>query len=276
MIILKKNTGRLGNAIFRLFAIIIFCTAYNDTNPTILNYNEANYREPIVINDVYFNNFLDVFIKNKQVYMLDTNSVLLFDGYYQHDQIYVSNKQKIVDFIRSRPDLILETDRKEKYLATNIIDFDLPLSKHHDIVVHLRLEDFIDISLVMNPDTIKIILEDLGREFPEETIAVVVNNPTTELERKYICYLTKNLAKFKIVSNDVITDFTIMRKAKILVCSCSTLSWAASLLSDTLERVYVPDLKTRSIHETFSKPIANTVNYKFEKCTREELIKIVG
>lgn len=278
MIILMKKLGRLGNAIFRLFAVITFCITY-DMNSIIINYeddDENEYKPTVIIDDIYFNNVLDVFIKKRKVPVLDKNSVIIFKGYFQHDQIYLSNKEKIKNFIRTHPYLILETDHSDKYRAIDIIDFELPLSKQHcNIVLHLRLEDFIDISWVMHPDTVKRILEELVCEYPENTITIVINKPTTELEQKYISYLTQNITNFKIESNDVITDFTIMRKAKILVCSCSTLSWAASMLSETLEKVYFPNLKKKFIWETITAPIANTVKYDYHECTREELITIL-
>jgi hypothetical protein len=62
-----------------------------------------------------------------------------------------------------------------------------------------------------------------------------------------------------------------MKNAKILICSCSTLSWAAAFLSDTIKLVYFPDYKINRTHETFKKPIDNTILYPFTKCSQSEL-----
>jgi hypothetical protein len=141
----------------------------------------------------------------------------------------------------------------------------------------LRLEDFIEISHVINPISIKKIIDSLVLEYPNETICFVLNTPKTEIERKYINYLTENLNNYKIESNDVMTDFTIMRNAKTLVCSCSTLSWAASFLSNVLEKIYMPNYNNPDrIHETFKYPISNTVLYDFEKCSKENLLEILN
>ena len=68
-----------------------------------------------------------------------------------------------------------------------------------------------------------------------------------------------------------------MRNAKILVCSCSTLSWAASFLSNVVEKVYIPNYNNHDrIHETFKYPISNTVLYDFEKCSKENLLEILN
>ena len=129
----------------------------------------------------------------------------------------------------------------------------------------------------MNPLSVKKIIDNLVSEYPNETICFVLNSPKTEIENKYINFLTKNLSNYKIESNDVITDFTIMRNAKTLICSCSTLSWAASFLSETVEKVYMPNYNNPDrIHETFKQPISNTVLYDFEKCSREKLLEIIS
>ena len=129
----------------------------------------------------------------------------------------------------------------------------------------------------MNPLSVKKIIDNLVSEYPNETICFVLNSPKTEIENKYINFLTKNLSNYKIESNDVITDFTIMRNAKTLICSCSTLSWAASFLSETVEKVYMPNYNNPDrIHETFKQPISNTVLYDFENCSKENLLEILN
>ena len=271
MIITNHNKGRLGNSIFRFFANIIFCIVY-DINSKIVN-NNIQYKSNIIIDDTYFINFSNNILNKSLIRNIDKNAVLQFDGYFQHDKIYTLFKQQIVKFIKNHPEIILSTDKNENYKAIDLVNFNI--SKQYNIVVHLRLEDFIEISHVINPISIKKIIDSLVSEYPNETICFVLNTPKTEIERKYINYLTENLSNYKIESNDVITDFTIMRNAKILICSCSTLSWAASFLSNVLEKLYMPNYNNSDrIHETFKYPISNTVLYDFEKCSNENLLEI--
>jgi hypothetical protein len=273
MIITNNNGGRLGNSIFRLFANIIFCIIY-DINSKIVN--NSNCRPNIVINDKSFINFSNNIINKRLIKNINKNSTLLFDGYFQHDTIYILFKPQIINFIKNHPEIILTTDRNEKYKAIDLVNINIS-NKKYNIVVHLRLEDFIEISHVMNPLSVKKIIDNLVSEYPNETICFVLNSPKTEIENKYINFLTKNLSNYKIESNDVITDFTIMRNAKTLICSCSTLSWAASFLSETVEKVYMPNYNNPDrIHETFKQPISNTVLYDFEKCSREKLLEIIS
>jgi hypothetical protein len=274
MIITNHNKGRLGNSIFRFFANIIFCIVY-DINSTIVD--NIKYQPNIIINDTYFINFSNNILNKKLIQNIDKNDVLYFDGYFQHDKIYTLFKSQIVDFIKKHPEIILTTDRNEKYKAIDLINFDIISNKKYNIVIHLRLEDFIEISHVINPISIKKIIDSLVSEYPNETICFVLNTPKTEIERKYINYLTENLSSYKIESNDVMTDFTIMRNAKTIVCSCSTLSWAASFLSNVVEKVYIPNYNNPDrIHETFKYPISNTLLYDFEKCSMENLLQMLG
>ena len=270
MLIYNNNQGRLGNSIFRFFANIIFCIVY-DINSQI--FNNSNCRPSIVINDASFINFSNNIINKRLIQKLNKNETILFDGYFQHDKIYTIFKNQIINFIKTRPEIILSTDKNENYKSIDLVNFNI--SKQYNIVVHLRLEDFIEISHVINPNSLKKILYEIRNDYVDEEICLVLNKPTTELERKYIDYIIKDLNNIKIESNDVITDFTIMRKSKILVCSCSTLSWAASFLSETVEKVYMPNYNNPDrIHETFKQPIPNTVLYDFEKCSKEKLSEI--
>jgi len=272
MLIYNNHKGRLGNSIFRLFANIVFCIVY-DMDSTITN---NNYCSPnIIINDLYFINFANDILNNRPIKSINKTSTLLFDGYFQHDHIYRFFKPQIIEYIKKNPEIILTTDRNDIYNAIDLVNFEN--YNKYNIVIHLRLEDFIALSHVINPNVIKIIIDEIVLNYPNETICFVLNSPKSDIEEKYINYLTKNLKNYKIESNDVITDFAIMRNSKILVCSCSTLSWAASFLSNTLEKVYFPNYKNPDrIHETFKQPILNTTLYEFDRCSKEKLIDILG
>jgi GR25 family glycosyltransferase involved in LPS biosynthesis len=65
-------------------------------------------------------------------------------------------------------------------------------------------------------------------------------------------------------TNDVLTDFNIMKQATTLICSMSTLSWAAAYLSTKNQVCYMPDYNFYgSGHENifFHRPTANTILY---------------
>jgi len=266
MILYNHNKGRLGNSLFRLFANIVFAYVYK-TNAQINNFIGSSN---ICISDNYFIIWMNNVLNNNVIDNLNINSSFLFDGFYQHDKIYVKYKNEIINFITNNPNLIIKTDREDSYKVIDFINYSIP--QKYNVVVHLRLEDFILISQVINPNCIKNIIDELILDYPNEKICFVLNKPKTELEIKYIQFFTNKYSNIVIESNDVVTDYTIMKNAKVLVCSCSTLSWAASLLSNTLEKVYIPNYnQVNGSHQTFKKPIENTILYEIQTCNINEL-----
>ena len=263
MYIFNSVAGRLGNAIFRYFASIVFSLIYNG----IIS-NGYGYENSITINDNDFiilsNNILDNNIQNIQ--NIDRNKNYNFRGYFQHDLIYRKFKNQIIHYIKNNPVVDLVTDHNEIYKSIDLIECPYTFQQY-DIVVHLRLEDFVTSLSLIHPKSLKNVLEKI--DFTNKTKCFVVKKPTTQIEEKYIDYFKE--FEMIIESNDPITDFHIMKNAKILVCSCSTLSWCASFLSETIETCYFPNYNNPDrIWETFKKPIDNTILYDFEKCPNLE------
>ena len=264
MIIKNFNLGRLGNSIFRSLANIVFFIIYD--NDGIISNENINFN--IHMNDVTFLEWSNNILSDNIPY-IDKNSIIYFDGYYQHDKIYLKYKKQIIEYIKNHNEFELITDRNEKYKFIDLINYKNRL--YYDIVVHLRLEDFIQIGFAINPLSIKKVIDQIIFDEKSDKICFVINQPKTELENKYLKYLLLNYNNCIIESNDVLTDFHIMKNAKILVCSCSTLSWTASLFSVTLKKVYIPDYNHNRIHETFKNPINNTILYKYEQCNFNSL-----
>jgi FkbM family methyltransferase len=270
MIIFNDNKGRLGNSLFRLFANIVFLTIYKQDAPI---YNYIN-RNSLCVNDNDFIAWMNNVLSGTTPKLVNPNANYLFDGYYQHDAIFVKFKKEIVEYIIKHQNLIIRTDKNDSYRIIDFINY--PIQKQYNIVVHLRLEDFITISQVIDPNCIQVVIDEIASLYSNEQICIVVNKSTTDVESKYIDFLKKRNSNITVESNDVITDFTIMKNAKVLVCSCSTLSWAASLLSTTLQKVYIPDyVQVNGSHQTFKNPIQNTSLYNIRTCTFDELTQIL-
>jgi len=271
MLIYNKNRGRLGNSIFRLFSNIIF-SIVNDVDAQIFCDTTDIYS--YIVDDTYFINFMNVILNDLKPTKIDANAKLLFDGYYQHDRVYVKYKEQIIDYIKTHQDIIIKTDRNDAYKIGNLLD--CKIEKKYRVVIHLRLEDFIEISQAINPNSIKNVIDKIINEFRDEPICFVLNKPQTDLEIRYINFLKNIYSNIIFESNDVITDFIIMRQSNILVCSCSTLSWTAVILSKTIEKVYMPDYKNiNGFHQTCKYPHPNTELYSCETCSQEELCNIL-
>ena len=260
MSVYDVEKGRLGNAIFRYLASSVFAIVYDLERQTGGNYT---------IDDATFFTWKTAILNGTPIEVDRRRYV--FDGYYQHDDIFIKYKPELIDYIRRHPDHVLKSngDPNLVLLINNdsvsyrAIDILHASSVKYDIVLHLRLEDFIYYDMVMNPNCIVPILN----QYQDKQICIVVNQIKTDMEKKYIQFFQD---KYNIIveSNDVITDYHIMQNAKILICSCSTLSWCASLFSETLETVYFPNY-SNAIHQTFKSPIKNTILYEYQSCSKE-------
>jgi len=261
--------GRLGNAIFRYFASTLFCIIYKAQK----TYNQGECNQ--IFSDDNFINW-STSVLNNVIPEINLNNSYMFYGFYQHDQIFVKYKKELKNWIITHPTELLYTDGNDEYItyfkynqtsykSLQLLVNPYPL-KLYDIVVHLRLEDFIENQDVIHPKSLKNVLDGLNCK----DICLVVNKPKTNLEQKYINYF-KKFYNITIESNSVIEDYHIMKNSKILICSCSTLSWIAAFLSDRIETVYFPDYDNNRIHETFKKPIDNTILYPFTKCSQSDL-----
>lgn len=258
--------GRLGNALFRYFASSLFIILYKGQRS--YNQNECI----ATFGDNEFINWMSYILDNKFP-VVEQHFNFSFYGFYQHDKIFRKFKNELIEHMKNNPDDLLYTDGNDEnnshyrynvqsYKVSDIIN---TCDKYYDIVVHIRLEDFIENNDVIHPECLKNILDKLNNN-----ICFVVNTPKTEIETLYLNYF-KNLYSVTIESNDIITDFQIMKNAKTLICSCSTISWLAAFLSETVETVYFPNCNNNRSHETFKQPIDNTILYEIKKCGLQEL-----
>jgi hypothetical protein len=272
MYIVSVPLGRLGNALFRHFASVLFCILYGAKR---LQHLSDLTHQPLAITDDQFQLWMKETLERKPP-MLDVNATYAFFGYFQHDTIYVQYREAILEYMRHNPDDLLITDGKTPqrpeftYPPVTYTARDLmtppPNLRRYDVVVHLRLEDFLQNDRAIHPDTVCRILHQIAAPL----YCLVVNPPTTDLEKAYIQYIQD---RFQTVleSNDVLTDFHILKHATTLVCSRSTIGWAAAFMSSTLKTLYMPDITNREPHETFKAPIPDTRTYTYTTCSKDEL-----
>jgi len=273
MKVLALPLGRLGNAIFRYIATVVFHIVYN---AKIINHVDTLPTDKFLhITDEVFIEWMNADLEGKPFPMDDITYG--FRGYFQHDAIYHKYRSKIIDHISKNMYDILLTDGKiaersdfaylpEQHPSGVLLVPPFGFNKFYDTVVHLRLEDFIDHNLAIHPECVKRVLDTIGTK----SYCIVMNCPKSEIEFRYLEYL-KQYFDITLESNDIITDYHIMKNAKTLVCSCSTISWAAAFFSETVQQVYMPNYYMNRAHETFRKPIENTILYYYRQCTKVEL-----
>jgi len=266
--------GRYGNAIFRYLASSLFCIIYHAERT--YDIHECT----TIMTDTDFISWSEQVLQNN-IPQLDTTKTYLFRGYYQHDKIFLKYKDQLIEYISTHPEDVLITDGYKPeatgiyhYPVTKYISRELVRSNdtvpQYDIVVHVRLEDFVFVNQVIHPKCISDILYTIENHLTN-TICFVVAKPSTTFEHKYIDYFAK---RFNIVceSNTPTQDYHIIKNAKILVCSRSTMCWAAAFFSNMLETVYFPNYTATShLHETFKTPIPNTIPYDVLLTTEHEI-----
>lgn len=254
---------RLGNALFRYMASSLFCIIYNGTRT--YNESDCNY----IITEEYFKHWCNNILNSNIILNINTNLVYKFTGFYQTD-IYKLYKNELIEwFDTHKDDTVIVEDSDVKYRIGDLLD-DLDENKKYDIVIHLRLEDFLetDAKLIIHPESICEIINEVN----SSSMCIVCNKPKTEIEQKYIDYIKNKNKNIIFESNDVITDFKIIKSANILICSISTMAWVAGFLSKQLKLVYFPKNKYSGwVNQTFSTIIENTIYYDNELCDKNDL-----
>jgi len=248
--------GRLGNAIFRYLASVVLCIYYNGDYVV----NEQQYNN---CSDDHFCLITNTLNKN---YTIDS---LNMTEYYQHDTIYKINKNQIFEFIQNHLDHYVLTDginagdgNHEKFYMINILNTPSSFTKKYKNVLHVRLEDFVTYNLFLPSERI---INLLKNDIINDDLCIVCKEPQTEFEKNYILniveYLKNKNINVIIESNDVLTDYYIMKEAEILICSKSTLSWCAAFFSDKIHQCYLPDYEIQPNIMTCKYPIDNTIIY---------------
>jgi len=267
MYFIFNTTGRLGNAIFRYFACSLLCILY-----------DGEYKEEYLgpenkeeCDDFLFNSICDSLSLNDNKYLkiFENKKYIWVKYFYQHDKIYRKYKKNIIEFSNKNPEHYILTDgitagdmKCEKFYMKDILKAPEYFNKFYENVLHIRLEDFVTHNLYIPKERI---IELLKKNVIDDKICIVCKKPETKFEIEYIDYIKEFLIKKNISviieNNDTLTDFHILKQAKILICSKSTLSWAAAFLSDNLLKCYFPDYNIHEAHMTFKYPIDDTEFY---------------
>ena len=223
------------------------------------------------------------YIENNKT-ILDKHIFMDGWGFHQYDVIYLENKEFILNYIEQhKNEHIIKTDTNVTFLMKDIVDdIVLDAEKIYENVIHIRLGDFNGRIDFIELEYRTRVFEQVHDIFNNKT-AIIIEPPTSELDKQYLLqcldwFKERNLPIPKVESNNLMTDFNIMKQSKILISSMSTLCWTAAYFSKTLEQCYMPNYNffgnKERIYQYFKKPIPNTILYDV-KTTQFQNLKVI-
>ena len=260
--------GRLVNAIFRYFACSLFCIFYGH------DYAVTYTMSSPTCDDKRFIEWMNNDMNNGSNRDIRATQNFCFGEYYQHDMIYRKHKGVLLKYMRNHSDHVIVSDRETvgdshppHFFIGELLYEPTGFSKIYDTAIHLRLDDF-----VMNGwfTRVQFMISMIDRLNLTTNSCIVVQPPSTDFERNYIDTIVRFVyqrfgVNITVESNDTLTDYYIMKNARVLVCSMSTLSWCAAFLSSKIEKCWFPNHSMpHGPHASCKYPIENTELYDIQ------------
>ena len=162
-------------------------------------------------------------------------SHILCEGFFQRDEFYLPIRERLLEYLSTTDDSWIGFSGEREYIRDFLTSQHSTDIKANDIVMSLRLDDFIQLpnprSDIVPPQCYMDILEKWfstsGRE--DGRLVVVSDKFRHHWEHKYI----EHFAKWSpiIVQKTLLEDFALMRDCKALIHSNSSLCWFASFIS---------------------------------------------
>lgn len=220
-------------------------------------------KNTLTLND---DNFFDMFYKKLKYFNV------MMTGYFQFGHVYLKYKPQILNYMNDHKEThFIETDLREKYRLRDLLeDHILPPDKQYDIVIHIRLGDF---NGRVDYIEIEYYLQLFATlDLKEKKVCIIHEDSQRPADRHYIAtcldWFQSREVPLRLETNSVMVDFNIMKQARTLICSMSTLAWTAAYLSHKLRVCYMPNYNFSQMPKSserrqffFHKPIENTVLY---------------
>jgi len=237
--------GRFGNNLIQYFAVKIFCKYFTNYK-YVLHKNDLS--NPITITETQFYKCLE----NGQQIIALSNADIFLEGFFQDisflskhrdfiKTLYTVNNNNIINYHHYEKKMVI------KDLIIRIKDEDKPGS--HDLVMHLRLDDFIHQGHNSNILDVNYYIEAVVESNCDKkwnTIWIVVDKLNNEFDKKYVDFLLKslnnhhNIRNIKLHQKSFLEDWTFCIKSTSFISSNSSFALTAILLSD-MKYVILPN-----------------------------------
>ncbi len=238
-VIYFKLNGRFGNNIFQYFAAEIIKKIYNYDFVKIFN-NEQDFNEIVVIDDSLFKKIGNEYIKGNISNIdsfdgfpsINTSKNILMDGYFQHSEIFYHFRDYILRiFNKDNRNLI-----NKSYSISDIVNHNIShciIPEKNDLVVHIRLDDFVGDLQIFDPQQ----LIEIIKKINYDDLYIVCDKLNKDWEINYINKFNHLNPIF--ISYSMLDDFKFIMKANKILVSASTFSWLAAFFGEA-EEVHIP------------------------------------
>jgi hypothetical protein len=213
---------------------------------------------------------------NKQMSDIIVGFNKLVDMYENQDtKAYFENRQFSLYFLEENIDYVKQlfnSENKEKinsHIYMNVfVDKVNDCEKKYDdndLVIHIRLDDFIQSGInnnIIDPNTMRELIGYIKLTNKDiNNIIIIVDKLRRPFEIQYIDILTRFTNNVKIISSTMEDDFAQLYKAKNIVCSNSTFSWWAALLGNS-DKNWFPNTNNYYSNQEFNRINSSTIIYQ--------------
>jgi hypothetical protein len=232
--------GRTGNNIFQYLAAKLISIHYGHDYIPINNIPGISDKlTQLMLDEKHFarkelENLVIINEKNMEIVLSDRIDILkdkdiVCIGYFQKSHYYIPYRSKLLSEIKSSNDYWID-DKNQIILVKNFLycNHKQPITPD-DIVLSLRLDDFLHYKLAKTTDVLpqQYYLDILEKEMINNRILYIVSDKLKQdWENRYVEVFQK--WNPVMVSEDILSDFAIMRDSSLLIHSNSTLCWLAS------------------------------------------------
>lgn len=228
-----KKSGRTGNNLFQYIFCKLICL---QTNYQYIPLEELHNDKEAII--VYENDLYDILEKIKNEEIRGVN--LICDGYFQKSDYYIPHREQLLDILYTTEDYWINGSNKI-YIKDFIHTPNSISLTDNDIVMHLRLDDFIQYpcptSDILPPEYYMDILENWKE--PINKVYIVIDKMHHHWEHIYLKYFSR----FNpiLVQGSLLEDAAVMRDCTNLIHSNSTICWLMSFISRSKKTRFIPD-----------------------------------
>jgi hypothetical protein len=225
-----KLNGRFGNNFFQYLASEIIKKIYNFDEVKIYN-NESINSNLLKIDDVLFKKIGNEYINGK-VYVIDTNKSILLDGYFQRCEIFEYFRCYLVSLFNNENKNFINNKFQVCDIFNHKISHNITPGEN-DLVVHIRLDDFIGDLQIFQPEEIINIINKISYE----KLYIVCDKLRYLWEINYIEKFSHLKPIF--ISYSMLDDFKFIMSSKKIITSASTFAWLATFLGESNE-IHIP------------------------------------